>query len=115
MVAGPVPLSEINRLSRAVYEAASIPGSRSHQKPSAVQPFFVSRTRFEASQYTGESLTELLERLGVSQEDYAREGLFVLRSTVMNPWHGEAARAGMDYLFEFVRFLHGVAAEAIGE
>lgn len=113
MEAGAVPLAEINRLSRAVYDSASIPGSRSHQKPSAVQPFFVSRTQFEERQYTAESLAELLERLGVSPEEYRKEGLFVLRSTTMNPWHGEAERAGIDYLFEFVRFLHTVAAEAM--
>ena len=86
---------------------------RSHQKPSAVQPFFVSRTQFEERQYTAESLAELLERLGVSPEEYRREGLFVLRSTTMNPWHTEAEHAGIDYLFEFVRFLHTVAAEAL--
>lgn len=113
MVLTAVPLSALNGLNEAVYRAASIPGSRSHHQLSAAQPFFVSRTRFEERQYRGKSLQHLLDRLGVSEEDYAREGLFVLRSTVMNPWHAEAEKAGMDYLFEFVRFLHRVTAEAL--
>jgi glutamate/tyrosine decarboxylase-like PLP-dependent enzyme len=115
MVTAPVALQALNELNQAVYDAASIPGSRSHERISAAQPFFVSRTRFEERQYRGASLGHLLERLGVTAEDYAREGLFVLRSTVMNPWHAEAKQAGMDYLFEFVRFLHRVTAEALDQ
>lgn len=114
MELSPVTLTALNALNRAVYDAASIPGSRSHHRPSATQPFFVSRTRFEEQQYRGASLRQLLDRLDVTERDYAREGLFVLRSTVMNPWHAEAEAAGMDYLFEFVRFLHRVTAEALG-
>jgi len=115
MVPVPVTLARLNRLNQKVYAAASIPGSRSHHPLSAAQPFFVSRTRFEEVQYRGASLRPLLERLGISEADYAKEGLFVLRSTVMNPWHEEARQAGMDYLEEFVRFLHRVAAEAMAE
>lgn len=115
MVPAPVPLAEINRLNERVYSAASIPGSRSHERLSAAQPFFVSRTRFEEQQYRGKTLTRLLQRLGISEEEYSREGLFVLRSTVMNPWHTEAQQAGMDYLFEFVRFLHRVTADSLAD
>jgi glutamate/tyrosine decarboxylase-like PLP-dependent enzyme len=112
MVPAEVPLSEINRLNQRVYAAASVPGGGAHQS-SAAQPFFVSRTRFEEQQYRADTLVSLLIRLGVSSDDYSREGLFVLRSTVMNPWHEEARKAGIDYLYEFVRFLHGVTAEAL--
>lgn len=107
-----VPLAEINRLNERIYAAASVPGARTH-RPSTVQPFFVSRTRFEERQYQAESLRPLLTRLGVGVEEYRREGLFVLRSTVMNPWHEEAQQAGIDYLFDFVGFLHRVAAESL--
>jgi hypothetical protein len=31
----------------------------------------------------------------------------------MNPWHSEAQQAGIDYLYEFVRFLHRVTAETL--
>ena len=112
MVPAPIPLSAINALNQQVYAAASVPGSRSYQ-PSAAQAFFISRTKFEQVQYRAEPLRPLLERLGVSEESYRKEGLFVLQSTVMNPWHGEAEQVGMDYLYEFLRFLHRVTAEAL--
>lgn len=113
MVLAESSLREINGLNERVFSAASIPGSRSHHQLSAAQPFFVSRTRFEERQYRATALAHLLGRLGISEEEYRREGLFVLRSTVMNPWHSEARQAGIDYLFELVRFLHRVTAEAL--
>ncbi|MEO8140695.1 MAG: pyridoxal-dependent decarboxylase, partial [Gemmatimonadota bacterium] len=113
MVPAPVPLAPVNRLNEMVFSAASIPGARSSHRLSAAQPFFVSRTRFEERQYRGATLGHLLKRLEISEEAYAKEGLFVLRSTVMNPWHSEAQQVGMDYLYEFVRFLHRVTAESL--
>ena len=55
----------------------------------------------------------MLERAGVQVPDYRRHGLFVLRSTVMNPWYDEAEAAGVDYLRSFVQHLHGAAVGAI--
>jgi glutamate/tyrosine decarboxylase-like PLP-dependent enzyme len=115
MVPAETPLGRINRLNEAIYQAASIPTTRIHHRATATQPFFVSRTRFEDEQYSASSLRRLLSRLGVSEQEYARDGLFVLRSTVMNPWHSEACEAGMDYLYEFVKFLHQAAAETMVE
>jgi hypothetical protein len=115
MVPAEVPLAAINRLNESIYKAASIPAERVHHRATATQPFFVSRTRFEHQQYDASSLGRLLTRLGVSEMDYVEEGLFVLRSTVMNPWHTEAREAGLDYLHEFVRFLHQAAAGALAE
>ena len=112
MVLAEVSLAEINRLNEQIYAAASVPGARTH-RPSSTQPFFASRTRFEEEQYRAASLKPLLTRLGVGIEAYQREGLFVLRSTVMNPWHEEAQQAGIDYLFEFLGFLHRVTAEEL--
>lgn len=114
MTLADVPLAGINRLNREIYTAASVPGARTHP-PSSAQPFFVSRTRFEEQQYRAASLKPLLTRLGVGIEAYQREGLFVLRSTIMNPWHEEARRAGIDYLYEYLEFLHRVTAEALSE
>lgn len=115
LVPAPASVGSINRLNELIYNAASIPGARSPHRLSAAQPFFISRTRFEEGQYRGTTLTHLLTELEIGEADYAREGLFVLRSTVMNPWHSEAREAGMDYLYEFVRFLHRSAAEAMRE
>jgi glutamate/tyrosine decarboxylase-like PLP-dependent enzyme len=103
----------INLLNELIYAATSIAPLDGRRPPPAVQPFFVSRTRFEQRQYDAASIGPVLERAGVEAADYRRHGLFVLRSTVMNPWYGEAERAGVDYLSGFVRHLHGAAAGAM--
>jgi hypothetical protein len=72
-------------------------------------PFFLSRTEFLQEQYSVESLSWLLLDIGVRPQEYRDEGLFVLRSTVMNPFYYSAARDTQvehDYLREFVRGLH---------
>ncbi len=55
-----------------------------------------------------------LEKLGVSSKEYAEEGLFVLRSTVMNPFYYAAREVGKDYLYEFLKQLHIAARRTIG-
>ena len=107
-----VALPWLNRLNEKVYAVTSIPADDGREMLANAQPFFVSRTRFEECQYTHASIAPILERIGVRKEGYKKDGLFVLRSTVMNPWYSEAEQAGMDYLYEFVRHLHKVAYAA---
>jgi glutamate/tyrosine decarboxylase-like PLP-dependent enzyme len=109
------PLRWKNRLNEKIYTAASLTGREGRRRGSAAQPFFVSRTRFEESQYSADSIKDVLARNYIGLDEYRRHGIFVLRSVVMNPWHGEAEAAGMDYLLEFIKFLHGVAAIAVEE
>jgi glutamate/tyrosine decarboxylase-like PLP-dependent enzyme len=103
----------INLFNELIYAATSIAPLDSRRPPPAVQPFFVSRTRFEERQYNAASIAPVLERAGVQATDYRRHGLFVLRSTVMNPWYREAETAGADYLRGFVQHLHEAATAAM--
>jgi hypothetical protein len=103
----------LNLLNELIYAATSIAPLEGRRPPPAVQPFFVSRTRFEQRQYDAGSIGALLERVGIDQDEYRRHGLFVLRSTVMNPWYGEAEQAGVDYLRQFVHHLHEAAVSAM--
>ena len=103
----------INLLNELIYAATSIAPIDGRRPPPTVQPYFVSRTRFEQRQYDAASIAPVLERAGVQAADYRRHGLFVLRSTVMNPWYGEAEQAGVDYLAGFVQHLHTAAAGAM--
>lgn len=113
LVPDPRGLPWLNLLNELVYAATSItPLERRNALPVA-QPFFVSRTRFEQRQYDYASIAPLLERIGVGEDEYHRHGLFVLRSTVMNPWYGEAEQAGEDYLLAFVKHLHMAAVGAM--
>ena len=77
-------------------------------------PFFVSQTRFEQSEYSSESISELLARIGVTADEYRQHGLFVLRSVVMNPHYQLASQqAHNDYLMAFLEHLHEVTREEI--
>lgn len=108
-------LVTINEINRRIYEQLSItaapetpggtpPVRRTHL--SYEQPFFVSRTTFTQDLYSPNSLCTLLDRLQINKEDYAQHGLFVLRSTVMNPLYEVAYDEGKDYIMDFVRELH---------
>ena len=105
----------INKINRCIYNELSIttvPETPNGMPPaqcirlSYEQPFFVSRTTFTKDLYTPESLTSLLKRLRINKKDYADKGLFVLRSTVMNPLYDVAYDEGKDYILDFVRNLH---------
>ncbi len=100
-------------MNASVYAATSIAVRDGQTNSAQAQPFFVSRTRFAEEQYAAASIAPVLERAGVTATAYAREGLFVLRSTVMNPWYGEAEVAGMDYLRAFVGHLHRTTYSAL--
>lgn len=113
LVAIDVTLEEMNRLNRKLHHMLSIPGSSGAFSYS--QPYFVSRTTLEAAQYSAESVTVVLQRLGIATDEYIRQGLFVLRSTVMNPLYHLAAEEGKDHLFEFVKYLHHITLASLRE
>lgn len=97
-------IEKLNSINESLYRMLSINDSSTPYN----QDFFVSRTIFSKDQYSYNSINLLLDRLGVTQSEYDKHGLFVLRSTVMNPWHWNAQKAGMDYLLEFVFHLHKI-------
>jgi hypothetical protein len=102
-------LESINKLNRAIYQAMGRPPAGEEGGMPYGHPFFLSRTEFVDDQYPASSLSRVLDRLGVDGVQYGREGLFVLRCTVMNPhYHLAHEDTGVDYLYEFVRNLHKV-------
>lgn len=102
-------LEKLNSINKRLYKKLSVSDSVTPHG----QEFFVSRTTFNARQYSYASIQDLLESLGVGEEEYNRDGLFVLRSTVMNPWYWNAELAGIDYLMEFVISLHKAMREIL--
>lgn len=109
-----VGLAEINRLNRAIYDRFTIKVELHRHRTPYAQEFFVSRTVFRRDQYGPESLGALLDRFGFSREDYEANGIFVLRSVIMSPWHHLAEKAGKNYLYDFLVELHKVAGEILG-
>ena len=108
-----VGLAEINALNKAIYERFTIKVELHNHRTPYAQEFFVSRTILGKEQYSSDSLTNLLERFGFTSADYEANGIFVLRSVVMSPWHHLAEKAGKNYLYDFLVELHRVAREEL--
>lgn len=110
----PGSLEFINKLNKGIYELLSLSNSGGQPRLPYSQPFFVSRTQLLPDQYSAKSMEPYLTRLGIDPKEYEDHGLFVLRSTVMNPFHFAAREVGQDYLFAFVKQLHVVARRVMG-
>ncbi len=103
-------LARINGLNRAIYERFTMTaGERVYE-----QRFFVSRTVLTAPRYSAGAVASVLERVGATHEEFAREGLFLLRSVLMNPWYALAKQRGRYFLSELVEELHRVADDEAG-
>jgi glutamate/tyrosine decarboxylase-like PLP-dependent enzyme len=102
-------LSKINEMNHRIYNELSIAAKKS-ARDSIVQEYFVSRTVFKPARYSSKSLKKILDRLEIELADYEASNLFVLRSTVMNPFYFAARtledEERMDYLYDFVKILH---------
>lgn len=100
-------LQEINRLNEGLYRQFSIQeGHRTYENR-----FFVSRTHLYPSQYGPETVAPFLKQLGVSEDEYQSEGVFLIRSVMMNPWYEQAKTHGRFYVSELVDALSSKAAE----
>lgn len=103
----PASLQEINTLNRSLYARLSI--RESHEANVYAQKFFVSRTTLAPNQYRPDTVAPFLEKLGVTVDEYTREGVFLLRSVLMNPWYASSLEKGDDVLVRMVEHLHQLA------
>lgn len=104
-------LEQINALNEYVYNKMAI-NENHHLRRQIESDYFVSKTRYLNSVYNYNSLKPLLQELGISEKEYCEQGLFVLRTTVMNPFY-KMAEPTKDYLEEFVIELHSNAEAGI--
>src|SRR5690606_4772520 len=103
-------LRGINELNRGLYARFSLgEGARVQDRS-----HFVSRTSLTARQYSIGTVGDFLDRLGVSRGEYEREGVFLLRSVLMNPWYAPAKARGRYFLSELVEALYREAAALVG-
>lgn len=115
----PCGLDELNRINKAIYEDFTIKNTPNEQKvPPYLQQFFVSRTTLKTTQYSYESIKPAFEEnIHVRQSSYEHEGLFVLRSTIMNPWYYKMYRGkkdlSIDYFYLFIEELHKSARNVL--
>jgi len=108
--AAPLPLSLLNTVNEAIHRRFSVEAGRRVYD----QSFFVSRTTLSAGQYSPETVGEFLGRLGCAAGQYQSEGVFLLRSVLMNPWYDQAKLRGRYFLSELVEELYTAAAEEFG-
>ena len=108
-------LERMNRISQLVYERFTIQAELGEKEYSYLQPFFLSRTRLHVPQYSLHAVHELLERMEAGPDDYLKNGIFVLRATVMSPYIVLAAETGraQAYLGTFMDTLAQRTEEAI--
>jgi len=106
-------LSEINSLNQRIYERATIKGTKKQRKMPYSQEFFVSRTTLTREQYKPASVEGILDKFGFTASEYEQHGVFVLRATLMNPWHYLAEKQGKNYLYDFLVNLHQIARDIL--
>lgn len=109
------PLSWINSFNEKIYKNLTISGADVGFKPPYAQPYFVSRTRLEKEQYSFNALKDLLTGFNILQQAYEDQGLFVLRSTIMNPFYHLAEKEGKNYLLDFVKQIHLVTRQVMND
>jgi len=108
-------LRRMNALTEGVYQHLTIQAELGERGYSYLQPFFISRTRFHLPNYSPHAVADLLARAEVDAEEYPREGIFVLRATVMTPYITLAAETGhkQTLLAEFMDTLAALTEEAL--
>ena len=108
---GTIGLAGLNALNRRIYERFNVSATSGRRVYD--QPFFLSRTTLTHAQYGLAAVTPFLRRLGVREDEYEDEGVFLLRSVLMNPWYAESKRRGRHFLSEMVDSLYREAAESL--
>ena len=112
-------LSEINEINRRIHERLTISPSKEadSRKISLYQKFYVAGTEFNGSMYSAESMRKTLERFQIDEWEYRKNGLYVMRSTIMNPWYYQTAHSEnhTEYFLEFLKELHYATRRIIDE
>lgn len=110
-------LHTMNTLTKAVYERFAIQTELGEREYSYSQPFFISKTTMNESEYSYESVRSFFERCDLavdSQKSYHEQGLVVLRATVMNPYLYPMKRfAGQNIVKEFIEELALAASDSV--
>lgn len=105
-------LAEVNALNEGIYARMSL------SEPGAQPEYILTRTRFQTPMYDG-AMEPILSQLGVgSLDDWkagGKEGLVILRSTVMDPFLAGGSAEGPDHITGMVAALRNAAGRALRE
>jgi len=98
-----------NELNKRVYAAFSLGKEGGKFEMPYRKEYFVSHTTFFPSHYSYESVEHLLQNIPDAETAYAKNGIFILRSVIMNPWLDAARDKETDHLDLMIRRLYSVA------
>ena len=109
-------LKGLNELTTKVYENFSIQAEQGSKKHSYSQSFFLSKTKMDDEHYDYDVFKKIFQNWGINMKtakrEYEKNGLVVLRATIMNPYIATIRRTtGQNLLKEFVWELHKCANE----
>lgn len=108
-------LKYLNEVNEKIYKKYTIINvDKNYIFPHSIK-FFLSRTKFNSDQYSYESIKKLLEDNFIKKDEYEKEGLFILRATLMNPWHYNQKPDETDYYFEFFKEFNHAIVDVINE
>lgn len=112
-------LEEINTINQKIHERLTISPSREAdaRKVSLFQKFYVANTKMDTTMYSVESMKKTLDHFKYSEYEYRKHGIYVMRSTIMNPWYYHAVHSEnhTDYYMEFLKELHYASRKVIDE
>ncbi len=101
-----ISLEEVNSLCDRVYQRMT-KNSTEKLRSNSAYDYFATKSKFFDDMYSYESLEPTFRMLGISAQEYHEHGLFVFRTTVMNPfYHTALANSARNYLDEFIMSLH---------
>lgn len=113
-------LQEMNTLTKMVYDKFSIQVELGDKKYSYSQPFFLSKSPCKCPNYNFEAFSDFFNNkknnFNVSKEDYEKEGLLVLRATLMNPYiYAYEKYKNVNLIEDFMTNLHRAANELVAK
>ena len=108
-------LKKLNDFNELIYKKFTIINEgNNYIFPHSIK-FFLSRTRFTDEQYSYSSISKIFEDNLIKKEQYEKEGLFILRATLMNPWHYNQNSDDTDLYFEFFKEFNNKIIDEINK
>jgi hypothetical protein len=98
-----------NELNKRVYNVFSLGKEGEKWEMPYRKEYFISHTHFFPSHYSYNSVDHLLTDFPDPEITYAQNGLFILRSVIMNPWLDAAREKETDHLELMIKKLYEVA------
>ncbi|RLI69081.1 hypothetical protein DRO91_08130 [Candidatus Heimdallarchaeota archaeon] len=113
-------LAKMNELTQYVYEHFTIQSELGDREYSYSQPFFLSKTVFHEPNYSFNAIKPIFDKhfskghTNQLLQDYQKDGLIVLRATVMNPYISLTRKLSeQNVIKEFMEELLKAAKESV--